>query len=309
MTKKRILKVEKIRVKLKGKLILNEVSFELNRGELYGLLGPNGAGKSTLFRAITGLINVDEGLIEVCSKDIFTEKIAAQQSFTYLPGDVQLYPNLTGMQNLDFFGKMHDSEPKFRDEILNRLSFNSDDLKNKVKNYSSGMRQKIALACVFQHDVPLYILDEPTTGLDPLVQSSFANFLEEICAKGKTVIISSHTLSEVERVCQNVGIIRSGKIVYDGKLSEINKRIGKRLEVSFSKDTNLTIWDGMPGIKCSDGGGKKHAVLFEGSVKPYLKKLSELSVTDINISSSSLEDAFMEYYKESLKEGLEVTND
>ncbi len=294
-------KINNVSVSFGPKRALDAVDISITTGELYGLLGPNGAGKSTLFRVLTGLLRPDGGSVRILGTDMLSDRISVQAQFAYLPGDVRLYGHLSGQENLDFLGSLHKLKPTRQREILERFKFDKADLGRKVKHYSSGMRQKIAIASVFQHDVPIYILDEPTTGLDPLMQSEFAQLLDEERQRGKTILISSHTLSEVERVCRRVGIIRSGKIVYDGSLDDLRETLARKLDVVFASDVAHSTWEGLRGFNEVSGTDRRHIVTFTGDPKPFLKAVSNLPVEDISIENASLEEAFKHYY--------EVSND
>jgi ABC-2 type transport system ATP-binding protein len=294
-----ILETIDVSVKLGQKLILQRINFTVPHGEIFGVLGPNGAGKSTLFRTITGLITPHTGSIKIQGHDIVRSRLLAQAQFAYLPGDVRLYGSLTGKDNLEFFGHLHPNPPTRQKEILERLNFDQDDLGKKINNYSSGMRQKIALTIAFQHDPALYILDEPTTGLDPLVQSQVAQLLEEERKQGKTILLSSHTLSEVERVCNQVAILRQGEIVFSGAIDTLKSDLTRQLNVVFSKDVDHQAWEGLPGFKEVTGTSKHHVVTFTGDPKPLLKLLITLPIENVSITDISLEQAFQKYYQES----------
>ena len=293
---KHAIRVRGVTVAFGATKALSNVDLSIDRGELYGLLGPNGAGKSTLFRALTGLIRPKSGQIQIRGLDTVNDRLKTQKEFVYLPGDVRLYGHLSGQENLNFLGNLHSSKPLRQKEILKRFKFNTHDLRRKVKNYSSGMRQKIAIASVFQHDTPIYILDEPTAGLDPFMQSEFAQLLEEERNKGKTILLSSHTLSEVERVCERVGIIRQGKIVYDGLLESLRESLARKLNVVFSKKVPHNKWKVVPGLQKIDGTERHHLITFTGDPKPFLEMLAAMPVEDISIENASLEEAFRQYY-------------
>ncbi len=299
MSKKaKVIDISNVSVSFGSKLALSDVSLSIEKGELYGLLGPNGAGKSTLFRVLTGLIHPNSGKVAISNIDVLSNRIQSQEQFVYLPGDVHLYDRLSGQENLDFLGNMHSQKPSRQKEILERFKFDKSDLRRKVKNYSSGMRQKIAIASVFQHDTPIYILDEPTMGLDPFMQSEFALLIEEENKKGKTIVLSSHTLSEVERVCRRIGIIRQGEIVYDGLLDDLRGSLARKLDAIFSSDVPHNKWEGLEGLQQVDGTKRHHLVTFMGDPKAYLATLAQLPVENISIENASLEEAFKQYYKD-----------
>jgi ABC-2 type transport system ATP-binding protein len=277
--------------------VLSNISVALGEGELFGVLGPNGAGKTTLFRVINGLLNPNKGYVRVLGYDVATDRIAVQQQIGYIPGDVRLYGNISGQDNLEFFGALHSLPPVRRREMIERFRLTGADLQRKVRSYSSGMRQKVAIIATFQHDPPVYILDEPTEGLDPLMQAEFAQLLDEELGRGKSILISSHTLSEVERICKRVAFIKKGDIVFSGSLDTLRKSALRQLDVVFTKAVKPN-WSKFREVETVSGTPRHHIVTFQGSPKRLLSVLAELPVEDVNLASASLEQAFKSFYEE-----------
>ncbi|HZD22383.1 MAG TPA: ABC transporter ATP-binding protein, partial [Acidimicrobiia bacterium] len=195
-------------------LAIAGVDLVVPQGSVFGFLGPNGAGKTTTLRMLIGLIKASAGSVSVFGRDGWRERRAIQQMVGYLPGDVRLYNDATGLENLDFLAHLHTLPPVRRTQMVERFEMPQAVLARKARTYSRGTLQKLGLIACLQHDAPLLVLDEPTEGLDPLMQAVFAEFLEEERDSGKTVLLSSHALSEVERSCDVVAIIREGRLLF-----------------------------------------------------------------------------------------------
>ena len=189
-------------------------------GEITGFLGPNGAGKSTTLRVLLGLLRADGGTVRLLGGDPWRDAVALHRRIAYVPGDVMLWPNLTGLQAIDFLGGIrgNGTDTSRRDQLIERFEL---DPHKKARTYSKGNRQKVAIVAAFSTDAELYILDEPTAGLDPLMEKAFQRCVEEVSDRGAAVLLSSHILAEVEKLCDNVTIIRGGRAVRSGSLSEL----------------------------------------------------------------------------------------
>ena len=216
-------------VKAFGKLrALDGLDLSVEGGQVFGFIGPNGAGKTTTIRTLLGVYKATSGTAEVFGKNAWTDAVGIHEKVAYVPGDVNLWPNMSGGEVIDFFLRLRDgSGPAFADAQTRReellKNFELDPTK-KCRSYSKGNRQKVALVAALASDVDLYIFDEPTSGLDPLMEKVFQNYVAQIKAAGKTIFLSSHILSEVERLCDTVGIIRKGKLVEHGTLEELRRR-------------------------------------------------------------------------------------
>ncbi|MDR1800207.1 MAG: ABC transporter ATP-binding protein, partial [Bifidobacteriaceae bacterium] len=198
---------------------LNGVDLAVQPGEIYGFIGPNGAGKSTTIRVALGILKADAGRVTIFGQDAWREAVAIHRRLSYVPGDVNLWPNLTGGEVIDLLVRMKkNGDRQYRQDLIERFEF---DPSKKCDTYSKGNRQKVALIAAFSTDADLYILDEPTSGLDPLMELVFRDCVRRVAAQGKTVFLSSHILSEVEQLCDRLSIIRQGVIVDTGSLREM----------------------------------------------------------------------------------------
>ncbi|MEL7623904.1 MAG: ABC transporter ATP-binding protein [Clostridiales bacterium] len=202
---------------------LEGVDLKVPEGSIYGFIGPNGAGKSTTIRILLGLLKKDEGEVHLLGGDPWRENVELHRRLAYVPSDVQLWDNMTGGEVIDFLGRLRGSYSKERRaEFIERFDL---DPTKKCKTYSKGNRQKVALISAFVSDVELLILDEPSTGLDPLMEGVFQQCIKEAREAGKTVFLSSHILSQVEAVCDQIGVIRGGKIIKEGSMEELKALI------------------------------------------------------------------------------------
>ena len=272
---------------------LKGVNLQIGQGEVFAYIGPNGAGKSTTIRVLLGILQATSGSVKVFGKDAWKDAVEIHKRIAYVPGDVNLWPNLTGGEVIDLFVNLrgrHDK--KLRQRLVKE--FNLDTTK-KCRTYSKGNRQKVALVAAFASEVDLYVLDEPTSGLDPLMEHVFQECVLEQKAKGKGVFLSSHIMSEVERLCDRVGIIRDGEVVQVGTLDEL--RHLTRYVVSVSTSRTIEGLDKMPGvfdIAQESGGITFHVDTAEmGGV---LAHLAQFGVKKLTSAPPSLEDLFMQHY-------------
>ncbi|MBE6905165.1 MAG: ABC transporter ATP-binding protein [Ruminococcaceae bacterium] len=202
---------------------LNGVDLSVPQGSIYGFIGPNGAGKSTTIRILLGLLKKNDGQVKLLDSDPWRDAVELHKRLAYVPSDVQLWDNMTGGEVIDFLGRLRGSYSKERRaQFIERFDL---DPAKKCKTYSKGNRQKVALISAFVSDVELLVLDEPTTGLDPLMEGVFQRCVKEAKDAGKTVFLSSHILSEVEAVCDQIGVIRAGKMIEEGSMAELKALI------------------------------------------------------------------------------------
>lgn len=197
---------------------LDNFEIEVADGEVHGFLGPNGAGKTTMLRVLLGLVQRDEGVVSVLGQDPWQDAVRLHKDMAYVPGDVELWPQLSGGETIDLLLRMRKVEPVRRDDLIQRFEL---DPTKKVRDYSKGNKQKIALIAAFAADVPLYVFDEPTDGLDPLMAQVYRECVAEVREQGGTVLLSSHIMSEVEAVADRITIIRSGRMVESGSLAQL----------------------------------------------------------------------------------------
>jgi ABC-2 type transport system ATP-binding protein len=277
-------------------IALRGVDLEVPVGTIYGFIGPNGAGKTTALRIIAGLLNPTEGRVEVLGVDVGAKRLEAQAQIGFLPGEVRLYGELSGRENLEFLAALHRLEPARRDELLERLELTAGVLDRNVRTYSRGMQQKVGLVAALQHDPPVLILDEPSEGLDPLMQAVFVELIEEESARGKTVLLSSHALSEVERTCDRIAMVRSGRIIFEGTLADVRRRAVRSLDVVFARPTEVR-WEEHPAVVGVRGTARHHVVTFTGNPGALLRLVVDLPVEDIVVGTASLETSFLAYYQ------------
>src|SRR5690348_16683995 len=206
------------------------ISMRVEQGEIFGFLGPNGAGKTTTIRCMLDVIRPTSGTLRVLGLDAQRDKMALHQRIGYLPGDVRLPGQMTGRQVIDYFSRLQGREPVLLKQLLERFDV---EMKRPLKGYSKGMRQKIGVVLAFMCDPEVLILDEPTSGLDPLMRKIFNTFLLEEQARGKTIFMSSHIMSEVEQVCQRVAVIRQGELVTVEAVEALRQKAGQRVIVEF----------------------------------------------------------------------------
>lgn len=268
---------------------LNNVSFSLNEGEVFGFLGPNGAGKSTTLRTILGLLRPDSGQIKILDRDANKKVVQTHRNLAYVPGDVYLWPNLTGGEIIELLLRMGGHTRTQRvDELLKLFELNP---KKKARTYSKGNRQKVALIAALSADVPLYIFDEPTSGLDPLQERHFQNEVLKLKAAGKTVFLSSHILSEVEKMVDRVTIIRAGKIVETGSLSEMRQHANLNVLATVNDSKAFEHLN-----RFKRNGDEISFTVTREQLPVVTGQLMLGGVTDLKVTPPTLEDLFMQYY-------------
>jgi len=273
-----------------------ELDLEVGRGEVFGFLGPNGAGKSTTMRLLLDLITPTSGSARVLGLDTRTQSLEIRRRVGFLPGDLALYPKLTGRAVLDYLAELRGGvDRRVRDSLVDRFDA---DLERPIRQLSTGNRQKLGLIQAFMHEPELFILDEPISGLDPLVQQSFHALLREVSADGRTVFLSSHTLSEVERVTQRLAILRRGRLVVVDSLENLRKVAVQRLEIEFGEDVDPAMFRALAGVKEVEENGRTVTVGFEGSADAVIKAAAAHEVRAIRPRENDLEDIFLRYYRE-----------
>ena len=272
-----------------------DLDLEVRRGEVFGFLGPNGAGKSTTIRLLLDLIRPSGGSARVLGLDSHRESIAIRRRVGFLPGDLALYPRLSGRVVLDYFAQLRGGVDRgLRDSLVERFDA---DVDRPVRQLSTGNRQKLGLVAAFMHDPELLILDEPIAGLDPLVQQSFHALLAEVSRAGRTVFLSSHTLSEVERVTDRLAILRQGRLVVVDSLEDLRQVAVQRLEIEFAAPVDAGEFRALPGVKEAVADGTTLTVAFEGSADAVVKAAAAHEVRAIRPREEDLEDIFLRYYR------------
>ena len=273
---------------------LTDLTLEVRAGEIFGFLGPNGAGKSTMIRTLLGFLHPTGGRASVLGMDVTLESVEIRRLTGYLPGGIALYDSLTGEQVLDYLVDMQGREPRRRAELCDRLELPGSVLRRKVRDYSRGMRQKIGVVQALQHDPELAILDEPSEGLDPLMQHAFYRILEDLRTEGRTVFFSSHVLSEVERLCDRVAIIRAGHLMAIHDVNELLARRRRRVMLRWRGGTPDL--DSLPGLEDVQVDGNRVVGMLSGEVAGFVRAIASPSLEDLTIEPASLEEAFLEYY-------------
>ncbi len=272
------------------------LDLEVHEGEVFGFLGPNGAGKSTTIRCILDLSHPTSGTVSVLGLDSHTDSVAIRRRVGYCPGDLALWPNLTGQQVIDYMANLRGGVDRAAiDALAERLHA---DLSKRCSDYSSGNRQKVGLIQAFMHRPDLVILDEPSTGLDPLIQQELQHLITEVRTDGRSVFLSSHTLSEVERVADRVGIIRHGKLVEVSTVSDLKAKAVRGLELEFTGDVDRARFTTIPGVREVTGAGHQITVTYDGAIEPVLEAATALGVVNLHSQDADLEQIFLAYYQD-----------
>jgi len=281
-------------VKTFGKVkALDGVNLEIGQGEVYGFIGPNGAGKSTTIRTLLGVLKPDSGTARIFGRDAWHDAVDIHKRLAYVPGDVNLWDNLTGGEIIDLFVRLRRGQnTQYQKDLIEKFDF---DPTKKAATYSKGNRQKVALVAAFASDADFYIFDEPTSGLDPLMELVFHDCVKKVTAQGKTVLLSSHILSEVEKLCDRLSIIRNGKIVDTGTLREMR----------HLSQTNVTVETKMPiaGLQEMNGvynirenAGIVSFCTDSSATGTVMKYLADAGITHITVTPPTLEELFLGHY-------------
>ena len=274
---------------------IKSLDLEVDKGEIFGFLGPNGSGKTTTIRLLLGLIRPTRGQAEVFGLDTHRNSLEIRRCLGYVPGDVVLYDGMTGGEFLALMGSFHQGHDGRRlKELQERLEL---DLSRQTRAYSKGMKQKLAIIQAFMNDPKLLILDEPTLGLDPLMQRQFYDLLLEEKSRGKTIFLSSHILPEVERVCDRVGIVRGGHLVDIELVADLKRKKIRRMHLIFSREMAQDELK-LKGVDIISIKGKQVELKVHGEIPSLLKQLCQLPIEDMSFPEASLEDTFMEFYEE-----------
>ncbi|MGH2115625.1 ATP-binding cassette domain-containing protein [Aerococcus urinaeequi] len=289
-----IIEVKNLQKKFGKFEALSDVSFSVEPGEITGFIGPNGAGKSTTIRILLGIIQKSGGSAKIFGKDVWEDRQEIHKRTSYVPGDIALWNNLSGGEIIDIFMKLHGSGNKAkRDELIERFEL---DPKKKAKNYSKGNRQKVGLISALAVESDLYLFDEPTSGLDPLMESIFQEEVNKIKEEGKAVLLSSHILSEVERLADKIVIIRQGEIVESDSLDEM--RHLTRSVITLESDKDLTPLATMEGVH--DFSQEKDQAEFSVDhehLNEVLRTAATIGIRNIQSAPPTLEDLFIRHYE------------
>lgn len=274
---------------------VDNISFDVNQGEIFGFLGPNGAGKTTTIRLILDLLRPTSGKITIFGKELPGNSVEIRKRCGYLPGNFSAYGNLTGMEFLRLCADLRNLPRKIDPGLLERFDLASHNLSRKIKYLSHGTLQKLGIVQAFFHQPDLLILDEPTIGLDPLMQEEFYNLLREHQESGCTIFLSSHNLAEVERICLRMAIIRKGVIEKTDSILNLRKMLRKRLIFTLSRpsgDFQLT------GAELLLRDGLFYEYIIKDDIQVVMKQLAELPLADVSIPEPGLEEIFINFYRD-----------
>jgi ABC-2 type transport system ATP-binding protein len=274
---------------------LSDACITVPRGKVYGFLGPNGAGKTTTIRLLMGFIKPTSGSAQMFGHDCWNDGLNARRDLGFLVTADALYSDMSGVAQLDYAAKLSRRPAVLRDQLLDALELSRDVLQRKLGSYSKGMRQKLALIAAMQHDPELLILDEPTDGLDPLIQRNFEQFLLGLRDQGRTIFMSSHDLAEVERICDTVAVIRAGQIVAEESIVDLLRRHSRHVSILFSTAIPENLEE-VAGLTLNSIEGRRAELLLSGNPNELLHFLSLHDVEEIEIIPPNLEDIFMSYY-------------
>jgi len=292
-----IIEVEKLTKSYGSKRGIADVSFSVEEGEVFGFLGPNGAGKTTTIRLLMALLHADSGAARIAGFDCWKQSLEIKRLIGYIPGEPALDPNLTGGQILEYFAHLRGGvDQAYLKQLVERFEL---DISRKFRQYSTGNKRKVVLIQAFMHRPRLLILDEPTSGLDPLNQQEFDHMVKEASDEGRTVFLSSHVLSEVEKTCTRVGIVRDGSIVRIGDVAEVKAIKRYEITIHFANPVPAETFKTLEGVADVETLDHGHAVrlAMQGSADAVIKAAANYPVVSLTSYEPSLEDIFLRYYE------------
>ena len=281
---------------------LVDLDLEVRTGEVFGFLGPNGAGKTTMIRTILDEIRPTRGRAAILGMDTHEDSVEIRRHIGYVPGDLAMYPTLTGKDTLTFFANLRGGvDWSYVDHLADRLDA---DLSKKVGDLSSGNRQKVGLIQAFMNRPDLLIMDEPSSGLDPLVQREFQTMMREVVSEGRTVFLSSHTLSEVQRVADRVGIIRRGHLVAVEAVTDLRSKAMRRVEFEFTTEPDAGVFAEVHGVRDVTVENHRATLSYDGKIHALLQQVADrYEVVDITTREADLEEIFLTYYEDDEEAG------
>jgi ABC-2 type transport system ATP-binding protein len=291
-----VIEIEKLTKTFGPVRALDEFDMTVHTGEIAAFLGPNGAGKSTAIRVLLGLLKADSGTINLLGGDPWRDAVALHRRIVYVPGDVNLWPQLTGGEAIDVLHRLRSGvSVRRRDELIERFEL---DPSKKGRTYSKGNRQKVALVAALSSDVELYVLDEPTSGLDPLMEKVFQDCVRELRGQGRTVLLSSHILAEVEKLCDTVTIIRNGRTVQAGRLADLRHLTRTRVVATVRQDPAVLAT--LPGVHdlVREQDGEVSFKLDTEHTGEVMRALAALDLVGITSNPPSLEELFLRHYSD-----------
>ncbi len=276
---------------------INDVTFSIEEGEVFGFLGPNGAGKTTTIRLLMALLYPDAGTARIAGMDCWQQSVEVKRLVGYLPGELALDPNLTGGQIFEYFGHLRGGiDQTYLKQLIDRLGL---DPTRKFRQYSSGNKRKVGIIQAFMHRPRLLILDEPTNGLDPLNQQEFDRMVREVREDGRTVFLSSHILTEVEQTCDHVAIIREGRLVRVGSVSELRDIKRHDVTITFADAAPTEAFKTLQGVEQLDALPDGHTLHLSvsGGLDSVIKAAAQYPVVALTSQEPSLEEIFLRYYE------------
>jgi ABC-2 type transport system ATP-binding protein len=275
---------------------LVDLDLEVQPGEVFGFLGPNGSGKTTTIRGLLNFIRPTRGGAEIFGLDAVKDSVGIRRLVGYMPSEYEMYDKLTGAQMLQYYANLRGGvDEDYVAELAERMKA---DLSRKMHEYSTGNKQKICLIQAFMNKPRLLILDEPSTGLDPLIQQELLTLIDEVRSDGRTVFLSSHTLSEVERVADRVGILRQGHLVEVARLDELVSKAVRRLDLEFRAPVDRAVFTGIPHVRSVTSNGFIVNVSYDGPIKDLLQVALDHDIVNLNSREADLEDVFLSYYRD-----------
>ena len=289
-----VIKVDNISKDYGSKRGVFNLSFEVNRGEIFGMLGPNGAGKTTTIRQLMGFIKSDKGSAKILDMDCFVNRENIQLKLGYLPGEIAFMDEMKGSDFIRFIAEMKSIKSKKRINDLTDLF--ELDANRKIKSMSKGTKQKIAIVCAFMNDPEVVILDEPTSGLDPLMQKKFIELILEEKKKGTTIFMSSHIFEEVEKTCDRTAILKDGKLIAIENMEELKSKKNKNFEVVFRTNKDAENFKNKISFKSEINNNILKLSIINNEINNFIKELSNYDILDINSSSQTLEELFLYFY-------------
>jgi ABC-2 type transport system ATP-binding protein len=292
-----IIEVDKLTKSYGGKRGIADVSLSVEEGEVFGFLGPNGAGKTTTIRLLMALLHADSGSARIAGLDCWKDSQEIKRLTGYMPGEPALDPNLTGGQILEYFAHLRGGvDQAYLQQLVQRFDL---DTSRKFRQYSTGNKRKVVLIQAFMHRPRLLVLDEPTSGLDPLNQQEFDHMVKEASDEGRTVFLSSHVLSEVEKTCTSVGIIRDGTLVRIGDVAEVKAIKRYEITITFASPVPAEKFKTLEGVADVETLDHGHAVrlAMQGSADAVIKAAANYPVVSLTSYEPSLEDIFLRYYE------------
>jgi len=275
------------------------LDLEVERGEVFGFLGLNGAGKTTTIRMLLDLLRPTAGRAGILGHDCQADGLAARALIGYMPGESGFYRDMTGRQALDVLGRLPGGTVRaaWQRELQERIALRDGDLDRRVREYSTGMKRKLAIVAAFQPDPPLLVLDEPTEGLDPLMQEAFYELLVDVRRRGTTVFLSSHVLSEVDRVCDRIGLLRDGELVLTEPVERVRRMAPRLVRVSFRTPVGGPPTGWPASVEIVEAAATIWTLRAQGSIGPIVEALGGLPVADMEVREPRLEDVIINYYR------------